>query len=199
MQAEWKQSGVVSRKYADVVWKRFRSACDKFFERKSQHFSVKDSEYNANLEAKRALLEEMNATEVGSFEDIKEFQRRWSDIGFVPIKHKDALQKQYKAALDRLFGIVRGADRAQQMSRFKDKISAMKGAGDRRLRSERERLYNRVKQLEQEILTLENNVGFFAKSKGAEALIADVEEKIAKAKREMADAIERVKLIDSQE
>ena len=199
LQAEWKQSGVVSRKYADVVWKRFRSACDKFFERKSQHFSVKDSEYNANLEAKRALLEEMNATEVGSFEDIKEFQRRWSDIGFVPIKHKDALQKQYKAALDRLFGIVRGADRAQQMSRFKDKISAMKGAGDRRLRSERERLYNRVKQLEQEILTLENNVGFFAKSKGAEALIADVEEKIAKAKREMADAIERVKLIDSQE
>ena len=199
LQAEWKQSGVVSRKYADAVWKRFRSACDKFFERKSQHFSVKDSEYNANLEAKRALLEEMNAAEVGSFEDIKEFQRRWSDIGFVPIKHKDALQKQYKAALDRLFGVVRGADRAQQMSRFKDKISAMKGAGDRRLRSERERLYNRVKQLEQEILTLENNIGFFAKSKGAEALVADVEEKIAKAKREMADAVERVKLIDSQE
>ena len=199
LQAEWKQSGVVSRKYADAVWKRFRSACDKFFERKSQHFSVKDSEYNANLEAKRALLEEMNAAEVGSFEDIKEFQSRWSDIGFVPIKHKDALQKQYKAALDRLFGVVRGADRAQQMSRFKDKISAMKGAGDRRLRSERERLYNRVKQLEQEILTLENNIGFFAKSKGAEALVADVEEKIAKAKREMADAVERVKLIDSQE
>ena len=74
----------------------------------------------------------------------------------------------------------------------------MKGAGDKRLRSERERLYNRVRQLEQEIQTLENNIGFFARSKGAEALIADVEEKIAKAKREMTDTIERVKLIDSQ-
>jgi len=151
------------------------------------------------LEAKRALLEEMAAAQVGSFDEIKEYQRRWSEIGFVPIKHKDALQKEYKAVLDKLFGAVRGADRAQQMSRFKEKVSAMKSAGDKRLRSERERLYNRVKQLEQEVLTLENNIGFFAKSKGAEALIADVEEKIAKAKREMADAVERVKLIDLQE
>ncbi|MBE6174393.1 MAG: DUF349 domain-containing protein [Rikenellaceae bacterium] len=199
LQAEWKQSGAVSRKYADAIWKRFRAACDKFFERKSQHFSEKDSEYNTNLEAKRALLEEMAAAQVGSFDEIKEYQRRWSEIGFVPIKHKDALQKEYKAVLDKLFGAVRGADRAQQMSRFKEKVSAMKSAGDKRLRSERERLYNRVKQLEQEVLTLENNIGFFAKSKGAEALIADVEEKIAKAKREMADAVERVKLIDLQE
>ena len=199
LQAEWKQSGAVSRKYADVVWKRFRAACDKFFERKSQHFSEKDSEYNTNLEAKRALLAEMAEAKVASFDEIKEYQRRWSEIGFVPIKHKDALQKEYKAVLDKLFGAVRGADRAQQMNRFKDKVSAMKNSGDKRLRSERERLYNRVKQLEQEVLTLENNIGFFAKSKGAEALIADVEEKIAKAKREMADAVERVKLIDLQE
>ena len=199
LQAEWKQSGAVSRKYADTIWKRFRAACDKFFERKSQHFSEKDNEYNANLEAKRALLVEMAEAKVASFDEIKEYQRRWSEIGFVPIKHKDALQKEYKAVLDKMFGAVRGADRAQQMNRFKDKVSAMKNSGDKRLRSERERLYNRVKQLEQEIQTLENNIGFFAKSKGAEALIADVEEKITKAKREMADAVERVKLIDSQE
>ena len=75
----------------------------------------------------------------------------------------------------------------------------MREAGDKRLRNEREKLYNRVKQLEQEIQTLENNIGFFAKSKGAEAMIATVKEKIERAKQEMADAIERVKLIDSQE
>ena len=109
------------------------------------------------------------------------------------------MQKQYKAALDKLFVVVRGADREQQMNRFKDRVSSMRGNGEKRLRSEREKLYNRVKQLEQEILTLENNIGFFSKSKGAEALIAGVQEKIARAKREMADTIERVKLIDAQE
>ena len=199
LQEEWKKSGIVSRKYADAIWKRFRSACDKFFERKSEHFSSIDNEHNANLTAKRALLEEMAKAEIKSFDQIKEYQRRWSDIGFVPIRHKEELQKQYKEALDRMFAVVRGADRAQQMNKFKSKVSSMRDAGGKGLRNEREKLYNRVKQLEQEIQTLENNIGFFAKSKGAEAMITAVEEKIARAKRDMADAIERVKLIDSQE
>ena len=199
LQAEWKKSGTVARKYADVVWKRFRAACDKFFERKSQHFSTVDNEYAANLAAKQALLEEMAQATINSFDDIKEFQRRWSEIGFVPIRQKEALQKQYKAALDKLFAVVRSADREQQINKFKNKVSSMRESGGKQLRSEREKLYNRVKQLEQEIQTLENNIGFFTKSKGAEAMIAAVEEKIARAKRDMADAIERVKLIDSQE
>ena len=199
LQAEWKKSGTVTRKYADAVWKRFRAACDKFFERKSQHFSSVDNEYSANLAAKKSLLEEMAQAVVKSFDDIKEFQRRWSEIGFVPIRNKEELQKQYKAALDKLFATIRNADRAQQINKFKNKVSSMREAGDKRLRTEREKLYNRVKQLEQEIQTLENNIGFFAKSKGVESMIAAVEEKIARAKQDMADAIERVKLIDSQE
>lgn len=71
--------------------------------------------------------------------------------------------------------------------------------GDRRLRSERERLYNKVRQLEQEIGLLENNIGFFAKSKNAEALVADVRAKIERAREEMASTIEKVKLIDKQD
>lgn len=199
LQAEWKASGTVARKYADVVWKRFRAACDNFFARKSQHFSSVDNQYSANLAAKKSLLDEMSQATVKSFNEIKEYQRRWSEIGFVPIRNKEELQKQYKAVLDKLFGMVRGADREQQISKFKNKVASMRDAGGKGLRNEREKLYNRIKQLEQEIQTLENNVGFFAKSKGAEAMIAAVEEKIARAKRDMADAIERVKLIDSQE
>ena len=199
LQAEWKKSGTVARKYADAVWKRFRAACDKFFERKSQHFSTVDNEYATNLAAKQALLEEMAQATINSFDDIKEYQRRWSEIGFVPIRQKEALQKQYKAALDKLFAAVRNADREQQINKFKNKVSSMRESGGKQLRNEREKLYNRVKQLEQEIQTLENNIGFFTKSKGAEAMIAAVEEKIARAKRDMADAIERVKMIDSQE
>jgi hypothetical protein len=199
LQAEWKKSGAVSRKYADAVWKRFRAACDKFFERKSQHFSAIDNEYAANLEAKRSLLKEMEQAVVKSFDEIKEFQRRWSEVGYVPIRNKEELQKQYKAVLDKLFATVRGADREQQMNRFKDRVNNLRNNGEKHLRTEREKLYNRVKQLEQEIQTLENNIGFFAKSKGAEAMIASVNDKIARAKQDMAQTIERIKFIDSQE
>ncbi|HIW52116.1 MAG TPA: DUF349 domain-containing protein [Candidatus Alistipes excrementipullorum] len=198
LQARWKEIGPVSRRYSDAVWKRFRAACDEFFDRKAKHFASVDGEYDENLSRKKALLEEMKTADVkeGGYDMIKEFQRRWSEIGFVPIKFKEQMQKQYKEALDRLFGELRGSEHDRSINRFKDKISSMKATGDKRLRTERDRLYNKVRQLEQEIALLENNIGFFSKSKNTESMIADVKAKIEKAKREMNEAIEKVKMID---
>lgn len=200
LQARWKQIGAVARRHSDAVWKRFRAACDKFFERKSAHFASVDGEHEENLRRKLALLDEMEAADVkaGGYEVIRDFQRRWGEIGFVPIKQKDAVQKRYKTAVDALFSVLRGSERDRSMDRFREKVSTLKVSGDRRLRSERERLYNKVRQLEQEIALLENNIGFFAKSKNAEALVADVRAKIDRARGEMAAAIEKVKLIDRQ-
>ncbi len=200
LQARWKEIGAVSRRHSDVVWKRFRVACDKFFERKASHFSGVDSQYEENLQKKLALLDEMAAADVaaGGFEVIREFQRRWGEIGFVPIKQKDAIQKRYKAVVDAMFDTLRGSERDRSMNRFRDKVSSLKASGDRRLRSERERLYNKVRQMEQEIALLENNIGFFAKSKNADALVADVRAKIDRIRTEMAAAIEKVKLIDRE-
>jgi hypothetical protein len=189
----------VSRRYSDQVWKRFRAACDKFFERKSQHFASVENEYETNLQKKLALIEEMKTADIksGGYDLIKEFQRRWSEIGYVPIKHKESVQKKYKEAVDVMFGILRGSERDRSMNRFKERLQGIKGAGDKRLRSERERLYNKVRQMEQDIALLENNIGFFSKSKNADAMIADIKEKIVKAKRELQDTIEKVRLIDS--
>ena len=200
LQKRWKSVGPVSRRHSDAVWKRFRAACDHFFARKSEHFSSVDAEYADNLAKKNALLEEIEAFELGGagYEAIKEFQSRWNAIGFVPIKEKESLQKRYKAAIDRLFEQLRSGDKARNAEKFRNKINAIK-AGGGKLRSEREKLYNKVKQLEADIATLENNIGFFAHSKGAEAMIREVENKIARAKAEMAEAIEKINLIDKQE
>ena len=200
LQARWKEIGAVARRHSDAIWRRFRAACDKFFERKGAHFASVDGEHEENLKKKLALLEEMAAADVktGGYDVIRDFQRRWGEIGFVPIKQKDAVQKKYKAAVDALFNTLRGSERDRSMGRFREKVSSLTASGDRRLRSERERLYNKVRQLEQEIGLLENNIGFFAKSKNAEALIADVKAKIERAREDMAAAIEKVKLIDRQ-
>ena len=199
LQARWKEVGPVARRHSDAIWKRFRAACDKFFERKAQHFASVDNEHEENLRLKQALLEEMRAADVktGGFEAIKEFQRRWSQIGFVPIKAKDALQKEYKAIIDGMFAQLRSSERDRSISRFRERVSTMKGHGQ--LRSERERLFNKMRQMEQDIALLENNIGFFSKSKNAEALIADVREKIERTKRDIAEIIEKIRLIDEQE
>ena len=199
LQTKWKQVGPVARRHSDVIWKRFRAACDKFFERKASHFSSVDSEYVENLKLKQALLAEMKEADIkaGGFEAIKEFQRRWSQIGFVPIKQKDTLQKEYKTIVDAMFSTLRSSERDRSMNRFKERVAGMKGGNQ--LRSEREKLYNKVRQMEQDIALLENNIGFFSKSKNAEALIADVREKIERSKRDMAEVIEKIKFIDAEE
>lgn len=199
LQARWKQVGPVARRHSDAIWKRFRAACDKFFERKAAHFASQDSQHEENLKLKQALLAEMREADIkaGGIETIKEFQRRWGQIGFVPIKHKDALQKEFKSLIDAMFATLRSSERDRSMSRFRERVSGMKSGAQ--LRSERERLFNKVRQLEQDIALLENNIGFFSKSKNAEALIADVREKIERAKRDMAELIEKINLIDEEE
>ena len=199
LQAKWKQVGTVSRRYSDQVWKRFRAACDSFFERKAQHFSSIENEHEANLQKKLALIEEMHAADIkaGGYDLIKSFQRRWSEIGYVPIKQKDAVQKKYKEAVDAMFGVLRGSERDRSMNRFKERLQGMKSQSDKRMRSERERLYNKVRQMEQDIALLENNIGFFSKSKNADAMISEIRDKIAKAKQELQLTIEKIHLIDS--
>ncbi|MBQ5715022.1 MAG: DUF349 domain-containing protein [Alistipes sp.] len=199
LQAKWKQVGTVSRRYSDQVWKRFRAACDSFFERKAQYFSSIENEHEANLQKKLALIEEMHAADIkaGGYDLIKSFQRRWSEIGYVPIKQKDAVQKKYKEAVDAMFGVLRGSERDRSMNRFKERLQGMKSQSDKRMRSERERLYNKVRQMEQDIALLENNIGFFSKSKNADAMISEIRDKIAKAKQELQLTIEKIHLIDS--
>ncbi len=203
LQKQWKEIGAVPRKHADAIWKRFRKACDAFFENKSKHFSETDAKYAENLQKKRDLLEEIKAFEIvdreEGFETLKDFQRRWAEIGFVPIREKDKLQAEYRAIIDEHFSKLRGNERERKFERFRDKISNLKdNKAGRTIRNERDRLYNKVKQLEADIALLENNIGFFAKSKNAEAMIRDVQEKIARAKEEMAATIEQVNLIDNQ-
>jgi hypothetical protein len=200
LQKRWKEIGPVPRRYSDSVWKRFRAACDNFFEKKNSHFSGVEGDYKENLERKRTLLAEAEAKgfEGLTFDDIKEFQRRWSEIGFVPIKQKEAIQKQYKEIVDQMFNALRGGERDRSMDKFRNRVTSLKSSGDKRLRFEREKLYNKVKQLEADIATLENNIGFFGNSKNAEAMIADVREKIERAKSEMAQTIEKIQLIDNE-
>ena len=72
------------------------------------------------------------------------------------------------------------------------------GKGDRGLRMEREKLIVKYRKLEQDIATLENNKGFFAKSKNASAFITDIDKKILAAKEELMKIEEKIKIIEKQ-
>lgn len=201
LQKKWKEIGPTSRKQSEKVWNRFRAACDKFFERKGQHFGNQDSQFAENLAQKQAMLQHMwqivNEKGEITFDKIKEYQRQWAEIGFVPIKQKDAIQTEYRKVVDALFDLLRGEERDRHIRNFKDRVNKIQTTGARKLSNERDKLYNKVRQIEADIQVWENNIGFFAKSKNAEVLIKEVENKIAKAKEQIATMIEKINLIDN--
>lgn len=195
LQKRWKEIGATSRKHSEEVWIRFRSACDKFFEAKAKYFEESNSEFAKNLDAKLAMITEIESVnkEELNFDALKEIQRRWSAIGFVPMKKKEEINAKYKTLIDGLFDSLRKNESGRRIDQFKNRVAGMTGRGD----GERERLYSRVKAIESEIQTLENNIGFFGRSKGAEAMIKEVQNKIDRAKNEITELVEKITIIDN--
>lgn len=203
LQKQWKEIGATSRKHSEAVWKRFRTACDTFFARKAEHFGSQESKYAENLARKEQIIDELRLTVKDkvdvTFDRIKEYQRRWSEIGFVPAKQKDAIQTEYRKVVDQLFDMLRGEERGRHIANFREKVSKIQQGGVRKVNQERERMYNKVRQIESDIQIWENNIGFFAKSKNAEALMREVQNKINKAKEQISTLVEKVKVIDQQD
>lgn len=181
LQKQWKEIGAVPRKKSEQIWKRFRSACDEFFTARDNRPDGRNS-FNANLEAKRALIEEIKACDPETAK-AADFAAKWNAIGFVPFKEKDALNAAYREAMDSKFPVNKGQAKG----------------GSKRPVSEKDRLREQYTRLQQEIQTFENNIGFFGLSKGAEALKAQMQEKIDSAKARLKEIRQRIRNIETQE
>ena len=182
LQKQWKEIGAVPRKKSEQLWKRFRAACDEFFAERDKN-AKPENDFYGNLKAKQRLIEEMNSYELkgddSDFAALQEFQKKWQEIGFVPFKEKDKVAQSYKDAVARFPHANR---------------PARKGRGNSRPQlSEKDRLIQKYHALEQDIVTYENNIGFFAMSKNSEPLIKQMQERIAQAKEELKSLAEQIK------
>ena len=188
LQKQWKEIGAVPRKKSEQLWKRFRAACDEFFAERDKQ-AKPENDFYGNLKAKQRLIEEIKAyVLVGNASDneaMQAFQKRWQEIGFVPFKEKDNVAQAYKAALQEKFP---SGGRGQR-----------KGRGGRPQLSEKDRLIQKYNQLEQDVVTYENNIGFFSMSKNAEPLIKQMQERIVAAKAELKSLADQIRVLTETE
>ncbi|MBC34854.1 MAG: DNA primase [Bacteroidetes bacterium] len=192
LQKEWKTIGPVPKKHSDKVWKRFRTACDEFFEKKSEYFSNIHSHEADNLTKKKELIEKIKAYSFSENKEenlnvFKDFQREWMDIGHVPIKMKDKIQSEFRKAIDSQMQKLSIDETEMTAINYKTRFENVKNAGEAKNMMSRERsfLTNKINKLRDDINLWENNVGFFAESKNANLLKVEFEKKIDKAKQEM--------------
>ena len=202
LQKEWKTLGNAGHKFEQKLWKEFRAACDHFFDAKQAHFSEQDKALAGNLTAKNQLIETIKSTVLP--EDKKEalallrdFAAAFNAIGFVPMKEKDNVFQAYREALNGHYEKLKLEGAEQDRMMFQAKMDTMKASpnADKAMAREKADLNEKMNQLKADILQYENNLGFFAKSKGADALRKEVENKIAAAHRKIEDIKNKIKLL----
>ena len=189
LQKQWKEIGAVPRKKSEQLWKRFRAACDEFFAERDKN-AKPENDFYGNLKAKQRLVEEIKAyvltgDDAADSEAMKAFQARWQEIGFVPFKEKDNISQAYKTAIQEKFP-------------SKDR-NARRGRASRPQLSEKDRLIQKYNQLEQDVVTYENNIGFFSMSKNSEPLIKQMQERIDAAKAELKSLADQIRTLDAAE
>ena len=206
LQQEWKKIGPAGDKN-EKIWHRFKEACDAFFTRKTAHFSDQDNAQAGNLELKNALITEVEKLEVNgdpneALEQLKAFQRKFTEIGLVPMKQKDDIQQRFRAAIQVHFDALKSTPEYRQSFKRTDRPDRPErgdrperagGRGERPYRpstesggnEEQRNLSSKVTKLAGEVQLWENNLGFFANSKNASALREEYESKIQQAKEEI--------------
>ncbi|MDG1331548.1 MAG: DUF349 domain-containing protein [Crocinitomicaceae bacterium] len=205
LQKEWKTLGHAGRRNEQKLWKNFRGACDAFFNAREKHFSAQDEELEGNLTLKNALLEKIKAYNTGddksaTLADLKQFSSEFNAIGKVPMKAKDATYKAFKSAMDEHYGKLKmeGAEKDKIM--FEAKLDTLKASpnSSRLLRDAKMDIRKEIEKIQKEIHQLENNLGFFANSKGADSLKKDVEKKVQRAQDKILALRAKMKMIPNE-
>ena len=204
LQKEWKTIGLVPKKLGDQLWNDFLAACNKFFEARNAATAGTRNEERANLEAKRAIIEqlkELSEQEAadGLQEKVHELVEQYNQVGHVPYKEKDKLYKDYREVLDKLYKDLNISAAHRRLDNFKSNLKNMAKRGEDALDSERTRLMRRYEQMKQEIQTYENNLGFLnAASKKGSSLIDEMNRKVQKLKDDLKLTYEKIKAIDEE-
>ena len=203
LQKEWKTIGTVPKKQSDAIWARFQKACDHFFEQKKAATSGVRQTEQANLQAKRDLIKELDkiTAETPKAEAqalISDLQERWKSIGHVPFREKDKVYEAFRERINQVRHKFDLAVRRERNERFENAVAQMDG-DDNRMMRERERQMRLLETRRAELRTYENNLGFLsAKSKTGNSMVKDFERKIERLKADIAQLEEHVKLLDSK-
>jgi hypothetical protein len=202
LQKEWKRIGPVPRKSADKIWQRFREACDTFFDRKTEHFSSIRNEESDNLKKKEDIIKQVENYKFGTdksknLELLKDFQRQWTEIGFVPFKDKDRLQNVFRTAINKKLDQLNISDSEMSLAHYTSRLDVMKNTpeGNRQLQREQNFIQNKITKLREDIMLWENNIGFLADTKNANIFKTEFEKKIEKAKNELNVLESKMKIL----
>ena len=190
IQADWKKIGHVPRKDSDRIWKRFKDACNAYFDKIHAVRDEANKEEVLALENKQEHLEKLKSIKLSGdnkkdIEAIKENIKVWKTLGRVPFRKKQ-IEEEYNKTLDKLFGQLSINKKEAELIKYDNKLNELSNhSDDRVLNNERNFIRKKIDEVKGEIRQLENNLQFFINTDDDNPLVQEVHKNIAKHKDEL--------------
>lgn len=201
IQQQWKNIGPVPEKFREKVFKEFKEACDYFFEQKRNQHGKQENEQLENLRAKEAICAELEkhiSDKTATRELLKEFEDRFSKVGYVPRKDVTAIRNRYHEAVQKFANSIEGLTE-EDKSRLvlENQLLDLKNdpmAGQKIYQKE-QAIRKKISKVENDIAVWRNNLEFFGRSKNADKYKEEFNEKINSATDSLKQLKEQLKLL----
>lgn len=123
LQAEWRKTGPVPKRYSRDLWARYNALLEMFDNNLSLFEELKELDRRRNLEAKEDICQKIESlVQVPvqkALEELKALQREYRHIGPVPKSEREAIQERFQRAVQAIYD-----RRRQEAEAYKQQLQA---------------------------------------------------------------------------
>ncbi|MFI0429483.1 DUF349 domain-containing protein [Mariniflexile sp. HMF6888] len=183
IQSDWKKIGHVPRKDSDKIWKRFKAACNFYFDKLHATRNAANKESLDAFNNKVTLLETLKslkpvADKEKNVESIKEYINKWKDLGRVP-NDKRYIEGKFNKAIEDFLTSLKMNRNEVEMIKFENKLDTINTSDDNKdLDNERYFIRKKIDEVKSQINQLENNLQFFTNVEDDNPLVKEVHNNI---------------------
>ena len=198
---QWKKIGPVPKRKSGKIWKNFKGAMDHFYDRRRDHFKEVKEERKDNLKEKEEILAKLNELKdhedpIKAVEEAKPLQDEFKKAGYVPIKHKNRLWKEYREICDVIYDRFRAAKAAVKVVGREnvENFSVDDIADIRKLQQQVTKLRKEISKMSSELIQKKESLSYFKPTSGGSSLLDEVKENIERTENSITQ--KEQKLVD---
>ncbi|MCF7561653.1 DUF349 domain-containing protein [Sabulilitoribacter multivorans] len=183
IQNDWKKIGHVPRKDSDKIWKRFKTACNHYFDKLHATRNAANKEFIEAYNKKNELLStlkdlDLKGSKEKNIETIKGYISQWQEIGKVP-NDKRYIEGKFQKTIDSLLTGLDMDKSEVEMIKFENKLDTLNNSDNNRdLDNERSFISKKISEVKGQINQLENNLQFFTNVDDDNPVVKEVKNNI---------------------
>ena len=205
LQKEWKNSGNAGQRFENKLWAEFRAACDVFFNAREENLKEQQSALVVNADLKKQLIDKISQLELtgdkkADLTTLKELNDEFKAIGNVPNEQRDEINQLFRKGMDSQYEKLNIDSNEKELILFKSRFDTVPSGSNRMdfIQKERSALRKQIDQLNAEAIQMETNLSFFSRSKGADNLRKEVDQKVGVIQQKIEVLKRKLKAIPSE-